>query len=73
MHDHFSEVRPIRIGSLFSGYGDLDLAVEYATGGETVWFSEINEPVARVFAHHWPGHPEPRRHLHRRLGHRSAG
>ncbi len=49
--------RPLRVGSLFSGYGGLDLAVEHATGGETVWFSEINEPVARVFAHHWPDAP----------------
>ncbi len=46
--------RPIKIGSLFSGYGGLDLAVEHATGGRTVWFSELNEPVARVFSHHWP-------------------
>ncbi|WP_237023755.1 DNA cytosine methyltransferase [Lawsonella clevelandensis] len=49
--------RPIRIGSLFSGYGGLGLAVEHATGGETVWFSELNEPVARAFAHHWPDAP----------------
>nr|WP_245988503.1 DNA cytosine methyltransferase [Flexivirga caeni] len=23
----------------------------------TIWFSEIHEPVARVFAHHWPVAP----------------
>jgi len=46
-----------RIGSLFSGYGGLDLAVEHLTGGETIWFSELNEPVARVFSHHWPDAP----------------
>lgn len=56
-NDHPHDGRPLRIGSLFSGYGGLDLAVEHTTGGETVWFSEINEPVARVFAHHWPGVP----------------
>lgn len=49
--------RPIRIGSLFSGDGGLDLAVEHAAGGETVWFSELNEPVARLFAHHWADAP----------------
>lgn len=48
---------PLRVGSLFSGYGGLDLAVEYATGGETIWFSEINTPATRVFAHHWPDAP----------------
>ncbi|WP_205879339.1 DNA cytosine methyltransferase [Leucobacter triazinivorans] len=24
---------------------------------QTLWFSEINEPVARVFSHHWPDAP----------------
>lgn len=49
--------RGLRVGSLFSGYGGLDLAVEQVFGARTVWFSEINEPVARVFAHHWPEAP----------------
>lgn len=49
--------RPLRVGSLFSGYGGLDLAVEEVFDARTVWFSEINEPVARVFAHHWPDVP----------------
>lgn len=57
MHDHLSNARPFRIGSLFSGYGGLDIAIEHITGGETVWFSESNKPVARVFSHHWPGIP----------------
>ncbi|MEO9330636.1 MULTISPECIES: DNA cytosine methyltransferase [Gordonia] len=47
----------LRVGSLFSGYGGLDLAVEEAFDARTIWFSEINEPVARVFAHHWPDAP----------------
>lgn len=49
--------RRLRVGSLFSGYGGLDLAVEQVFDARTVWFSEINEPVARVFAHHWPDAP----------------
>ncbi len=49
--------RRLRIGSLFAGYGGLDLAVEEVFGGETVWFSEFSPVVARVFAHHWPGVP----------------
>lgn len=54
-NDH--ENRRLRVGSLFSGYGGLDLAVEEVFDARTIWFSEINEPVARVFAHHWPDAP----------------
>ena len=59
MHDPSvpPEDRRLRVGSLFSGYGGLDLAVEHVFDAETIWFSEINEPVARVFAHHWPDAP----------------
>ena len=59
MHDLASppQGRRLRVGSLFSGYGGLDLAVEHVFDAETVWFSEINEPVARVFSHHWPHAP----------------
>ncbi len=37
----------LRIGSLFSGYEGLDFAVEHVFDAETVWFSELNEPVER--------------------------
>jgi site-specific DNA-cytosine methylase len=47
----------LKIGSLFSGYGGLDLAVEHVFNAKTVWFSELNEPVARVFTRHWPDAP----------------
>lgn len=52
-----NDARPLRIGSLFSGYGGLDIAVEEVFNARTIWFSEINEPVARVFSHHWPDAP----------------
>ena len=52
-----ADIGRLRVGSLFSGYGGLDLAVERVFNAETVWFSELNEPVARVFAHHWPDAP----------------
>lgn len=52
-----SMIEPLRIGSLFSGYGGLDLAIEHEFGGRTVWFSEINNPVARVLERHWPDAP----------------
>ncbi len=55
--DHPLRGRPLHVGSLSSGYGGLDLAVEYATGGETIWFSETNTSI-RVFAHHWLGFPD---------------
>lgn len=45
------------IGSLFSGYGALDLAAEHCFGAETIWFSELNDPVAGVFSAHWPAAP----------------
>lgn len=55
MHDTpSSDDRPPRIESLSSGYGGLDVPVEHVTGGQTIWFSEVNTPVARVFTHHWP-------------------
>lgn len=41
-------------GRCSPGYDGLDLAVEEVFDARTIWFSEINEPVARVFAHHWP-------------------
>ncbi|WP_420112550.1 DNA cytosine methyltransferase [Pseudactinotalea sp.] len=55
--DDASTDHRLRVGSLFSGYGGLDLAAEEVFDARTVWFSEINEPVARVFAHHWPDAP----------------
>lgn len=57
MHDPNDHHRPLRVGSLFSGHGGLDLAVEQVLNAETIWFSEINDPVACVFAHHWPDAP----------------
>ena len=57
MHDQEAQPSRLKIGSLFSGYGGLDLAVEHVFNADTVWFSELNEPVARVFAHHWPDAP----------------
>lgn len=49
-------VRP-RLLSLCSGYGGLDLAVEAATGAQTVAFAEFEAPAASIFERHWPGVP----------------
>ncbi|OUZ07019.1 DNA (cytosine-5-)-methyltransferase [Aeromicrobium sp. PE09-221] len=59
MHAHVSSTQAPRpkVGSLFSGYGGLDLAVEHVFNAETIWYSETNKPVARVFTDHWPEAP----------------
>lgn len=47
------------IGSLFSGYGGLDMGVAAALGGPSrvAWHCEIDAAPARVLAHHHPGVP----------------
>ncbi len=47
----------MRIGSLFSGAGGLDLAVEAVFGGTTVWHSEIDKAASKVLAYRWPEVP----------------
>lgn len=47
----------MRIGSLFSGYGGLDLGVMDALGGEIAWHVESDEAPSRILAHHWPDVP----------------
>lgn len=46
-----------RIGSLFSGAGGLDLAVESVFGGHTVWHCEQDASASKVLAAHWPDVP----------------
>jgi DNA (cytosine-5)-methyltransferase 1 len=47
----------MRIGSLFSGAGGLDMAVEAVFGGATVWHSEIDKAASKVLAYRWPDVP----------------
>ena len=47
----------MRIGSLFSGAGGLDMAVEAVFGGRTVWHCEVDPAASKVLAHRWPGVP----------------
>ena len=45
------------IGSLFTGYGGLDMAVEAVTGGTLAWYSEIEPAACQVLATQHPGIP----------------
>jgi len=43
----------VRIGSLFSGAGGLDMAVEDVFNGHTVWQCEIDPAASKVLAYRW--------------------
>ena len=47
----------MRIGSLFSGYGGLDMAVQATLGGTLAWVSDIEPGPSRILAHHHPDVP----------------
>lgn len=47
----------LRIGSLFSGYGGLDLGVQAVLGGEVAWHVEFDAAPSKILAHHWPDVP----------------
>lgn len=57
-----------RIGSTFSGYGGLDIAVRHVFGGTVAWHCQYEPPdkhgredknqyAARILARHWPDVP----------------
>jgi DNA (cytosine-5)-methyltransferase 1 len=47
----------VRIGSLCSGYGGLDMGVRLAIGGTVAWHVEYDPDPSRILAHHWPDIP----------------
>ena len=47
----------MKIGSLFSGVGGLDMGVKRVFGGEVVWHSEIDPGACRVLQHRYPAVP----------------
>ena len=50
----------LKIGSLFSGYGGLDLAVSEVTGGEVVWHCEWDDAPSKILERNFPGVPNYR-------------
>lgn len=50
----------LKIGSLFSGIGGLDLAVEEFFDAQTAWHCEWDEEPSKVLAARWPGVPNHR-------------
>lgn len=47
----------LRIGSLCTGYGGLDMAVEKIFGGKMVWYSEFEKHPSTLLAKRFPGVP----------------
>jgi DNA (cytosine-5)-methyltransferase 1 len=47
----------VKIGSLFSGYGGLDLAVAEAFGAEVAWHCEWDDAPAKILERNFPGVP----------------
>ncbi len=50
----------MKIGSLFSGYGGLDLAVEAVTGAKIAWHCEWEDAPSKILETHFPGVPNYR-------------
>ncbi|MDN6657437.1 MAG: DNA (cytosine-5-)-methyltransferase [Acidipropionibacterium jensenii] len=47
----------LTIGSLFAGYGGLDLGIGQVLDAEPAWFCEWDEAPSKILAHHWPDVP----------------
>ncbi len=47
----------MRLGSLFSGFGGLDQAVNAELGSSTAWHVEVDPAACRVLSRHWPHVP----------------
>ena len=47
----------ITVGSLFTGYGGLDMATNLIWDTKLEWYAEIMPPACRILAHHHPNTP----------------
>jgi len=55
---HTAQTRdPLRVGSLCTGYGGLDLAVEAVLGGRLAWYAETDPRASTVLAARFPDVP----------------
>lgn len=50
----------MKIGSLFSGYGGLDIAVSNVTGAEVAWHCEWDDAPSKILEKHFPNVPNYR-------------
>jgi len=50
-------MKKLKIGSLFSGYGGLDLAVMNFLDAEVVWHCEFDKAPSAILEHHYPATP----------------
>lgn len=50
----------MKIGSLFSGYGGLDIAVTNVTGAEVAWHCEWDDAPSKILERNFPGVPNYR-------------
>jgi DNA (cytosine-5)-methyltransferase 1 len=48
---------PMQIGSLFSGYGGLELGIINAIGGEVAWHCEFDQAPSKILEARFPGIP----------------
>ncbi|MGV8972226.1 MAG: DNA cytosine methyltransferase [Rhodoglobus sp.] len=47
----------LTVGSMFAGYGGIDLALESELGARPAWFAEYDKAPSAILAHHWPDVP----------------
>jgi DNA (cytosine-5)-methyltransferase 1 len=47
----------VKVGSLFAGYGGLELGISSILDAEPAWFSELDAAPSKVLAQHWPHVP----------------
>ena len=53
VQDSIQQTSKLRIGSLCTGYGGLDLAVEAHFNAETIWCAEFDKYASEVIKHHF--------------------